>query len=142
MSKDLQMLTGGSALLLAAGIGVELECVHLQAVAFRSWLGFMYLVTFGSLVGFTAYVYLLRVTTAAKASTYACVNPIAAVLLGWAFAGEAITARTGVAAGVILAGVAIIASAFPNPAPPSTSADLGRDGHHRVGDAAMESYDR
>ncbi len=62
----------------------------------------------GSLIGFTAYTYLLQVSTPAKVSTYAYVNPVVAVVLGWAFAGEEITARTLVAAAVILAGVAII----------------------------------
>ena len=74
----------------------------------RSLAGFAYLVTFGSLIGFTAYLYLLAHTTAAKAATYAYVNPVVAVLLGWAFANEPITSRTLVAAAVILAGVAII----------------------------------
>ena len=68
----------------------------------------MYLLTFGSLIGFTAYVYLLAHTTAAKASTYAYVNPVVAVLLGWAIGHETVTSRTLLAAAVILAGVAII----------------------------------
>jgi drug/metabolite transporter (DMT)-like permease len=65
----------------------------------------------GSLIGFTAYTYLLRVSTPAKVSTYAYVNPVVAVFLGWAFAAEELTARTLVAAAVILAGVAIITGA-------------------------------
>jgi len=65
-------------------------------------------VTFGSLIGFTAYFYLLAHTTAAKASTYAYVNPVVAVFLGWALGHESVTRRTMVAAAVILAGVAII----------------------------------
>ena len=64
--------------------------------------------TFGSLIGFTAYVYLLAHTTAAKAATYAYVNPVVAVLLGWAIGHETVTSRTILAAAVILAGVAII----------------------------------
>ena len=80
----------------------------------RSLLGFAYLVTFGSLIGFTAYAYLLAHTTAAKAATYAYVNPVVAVLLGWAFANEPVTSRTLVAAAVILAGVAIITVARDN----------------------------
>ena len=64
--------------------------------------------TAGSIIGFTAYVYLLAHTTAAKASTYAYVNPVVAVLLGWAIGHEAVTSRTVLAAAVILAGVAII----------------------------------
>ena len=103
-----QMLGGGLCLLAAAlmmGEGAQLDLAHAST---RSLLGFAYLVTFGSLIGFTAYAYLLAHTTAAKAATYAYVNPVVAVLLGWAFAGEPVTARTLLAAAVILAGVAII----------------------------------
>jgi len=103
-----QMCAGGACLLLVAlatGEGSQLDLAHASA---RSLAGFAYLVTFGSLIGFTAYLYLLAHTTAAKAATYAYVNPVVAVLLGWAFANEPITSRTLVAAAVILAGVAII----------------------------------
>jgi drug/metabolite transporter (DMT)-like permease len=103
-----QMFAGGFCLLvvaLATGEGAQLDLAHAST---RSLLGFAYLVTFGSLIGFTAYAYLLAHTTAAKAATYAYVNPVVAVLLGWAFANEPVTARTLVAAAVILAGVAII----------------------------------
>jgi drug/metabolite transporter (DMT)-like permease len=103
-----QMFAGGVCLLVVAlitGEGAQLDLAHAST---RSLLGFAYLVTFGSLIGFTAYVYLLTHTTAAKASTYAYVNPVVAVLLGWVFANEPVTSRTLVAAAVILAGVAII----------------------------------
>lgn len=111
MSTALQMITGSVAL-LAIGIAAgELPNLQLAAVSTKSFLGWLYLVTFGSLVGFTAYSYLLRETTPAKATTYAYVNPIVAVLLGWAFANEAITMRTVVAAGIILASVAMISLA-------------------------------
>lgn len=66
---------------------------------------------FGSFVGYTAYVWLLRVSTPAKVSTYAYVNPVVAVLLGWAFANEPITARTLIAAAIIVAAVALITTA-------------------------------
>ena len=88
----------------------ELGKLQLAQVSPASWIGWAYLVTFGSLVGFTAYIYLLRAVTPAKASTYAYVNPLVAVFLGWAIAGEAVTTRTLGAAGVILAGVAMITS--------------------------------
>ncbi|HET9011855.1 MAG TPA: EamA family transporter, partial [Gemmatimonadaceae bacterium] len=103
-----QMIAGGICLVLVAlgsGEAAQLDLAHATA---RSLLGFAYLVTFGSLIGFTAYYYLLSHTTAAKAATYAYVNPVVAVLLGWAFANEPVTSRTLVAAAVILAGVAII----------------------------------
>jgi drug/metabolite transporter (DMT)-like permease len=110
MATALQMLTGGVAFIIAAVATGEFSRFDIHAVTLRSALGFAYLVTFGSLVGFTAYVYLLRATTPAKASTYAYVNPVVAVLLGWAFAGEPISIRTVLAAAVILASVAIITS--------------------------------
>jgi drug/metabolite transporter (DMT)-like permease len=76
---------------------------------------FIYLVIAGSIVGYTAYVYLLGVVSAAKAATYAYVNPIIAVVLGWAFANEPLGARTLVAAAVILAGVALITTMQGSP---------------------------
>ena len=103
-----QMLAGGGVLLLAAGLTGELSQLDLAHASLRSLLGFLYLVTFGSLIGFTAYFYVLAHTTAAKAATYAYVNPVVAVFLGWALAGEPVTARTVLAAAVILGGVAII----------------------------------
>ena len=103
-----QMFAGGLCLLAVAlftGEGARLDLAHAST---RSLLGLAYLVTFGSLIGFTAYIHLLAHTTAAKAATYAYVNPVVAVLLGWAFANEPVTPRTLVAATVILACVAII----------------------------------
>jgi drug/metabolite transporter (DMT)-like permease len=102
------MVAGGLCLVVVGALLGELSQLDLAHVTTRSWLGFAYLVTFGSLIGFTAYLYMLAHTTAAKASTYAYVNPVVAVLLGWAVADEPITARTLGAAAVILAGVAII----------------------------------
>jgi drug/metabolite transporter (DMT)-like permease len=103
-----QMLAGGVLLLVGGVVAGELSRLDVAHASTRSLLGFAYLVTFGSLIGFTAYVYLLAHTSAAKAATYAYVNPVVAVLLGWAIGHEAVTMRTLLAAGVILAGVAII----------------------------------
>jgi drug/metabolite transporter (DMT)-like permease len=108
MTTSLQMITGSAALIIVAIATGEFARFHPRAVTAPSFLGWLYLVTFGSLVGFTAYAYLLRETTPAKATTYAYVNPIVAVLLGWAVAGEPISTRTVVAAGIIVASVAII----------------------------------
>ena len=103
-----QMLAGGVCLIVAGMILGEPAHMDLAHATTRSLLGFLYLVSFGSLVGFTAYYYLLSHTTAAKAATYAYVNPVVAVLLGWFFAHEPVTHRTLAAAAVILGGVAII----------------------------------
>lgn len=116
--------TSGSPLMLAAvqmaGAAAAFSVVSLgtgeilrtawSAVTLRSWISVGYLVIAGSVIAYTAYVYLLGVVSAAKAATYAYVNPIIAVLLGWAFANEPLGWRTMLAAAVILAGVAIITS--------------------------------
>jgi drug/metabolite transporter (DMT)-like permease len=108
MSTALQML-GGSVSLLLLGFALgETNGVHMASITRASWLGWVYLVTFGALLGFTAYIYLLRNVSAAKASTYAYVNPVVAVVLGWAVAGEVVTPRTVLAAAIILGGVAMI----------------------------------
>jgi drug/metabolite transporter (DMT)-like permease len=65
-------------------------------------------VVFGSLVGYTCYIWLLRVSTPAKVATYAYVNPLVAVALGWLLAGEELTQRMVAAALVIIAGVAVV----------------------------------
>ena len=103
-----QMLAGGVASVLvgiALGEPGRLDLAHAST---RSLAALGYLIVFGSLIGFTAYLYMLAHTSAAKAATYAYVNPVVAVLLGWAIASEPVTARTLVAAAVILGGVAII----------------------------------
>lgn len=108
MSTALQMI-GGSVALLALGFGIgETRRVDVSSITLVSWLGWIYLVTFGALIGFTAYIYLLNHVSPAKASTYAYVNPIVAVILGWAVAGEPVTPRTMLAAAIILGGVAMI----------------------------------
>jgi drug/metabolite transporter (DMT)-like permease len=128
VSTGTQMLAGGLLLLAAGVVAGEPSRLDLAHVSSRSLLGFAYLVTFGSLIGFTAYVYLLAHTTAAKAATYAYVNPVVAVLLGWAFGHEPVTARTLLAAAVILAGVAIITITRDGSAPsasPVRATDTG-----------------
>jgi drug/metabolite transporter (DMT)-like permease len=108
LSTGLQML-GGSVALILLGVALgEVGQLHVRQISAASLLGWIYLVTFGSLVGFTAYIYLLRAVSPAKASTYAYVNPIVAVFLGWAIAGEPVTTHTLLAAAVILAGVGLI----------------------------------
>jgi drug/metabolite transporter (DMT)-like permease len=111
MSTALQMIGGSFFLFLIAVALGELSRFNPGAITLKSIAGWAYLVCFGALIGFTAYAYVLRETTPAKATTYAYVNPIVAVLLGWAFASEPITARTVIAAGIILAGVAMISLA-------------------------------
>jgi drug/metabolite transporter (DMT)-like permease len=108
LSTAMQMLAGGAALLALSILLGEPWTFDARDVSLRSALGLLYLVVFGSIVAFSAYIWLLRVSTPTRVSTYAYVNPVIAVLLGWALAGEALTARVGVAAAVIVSGVALI----------------------------------
>jgi drug/metabolite transporter (DMT)-like permease len=115
LSTAMQMLAGGMALLLLSVLLGEPWAFDPSGVSLRSALGLLYLIVFGSIVAFSAYIWLLRVSTPARVSTYAYVNPVVAVLLGWALAGEALTVRVAVAAAIIVSGVALITLA-PKPA--------------------------
>ncbi|NDQ58893.1 MAG: EamA family transporter [Acidipila sp.] len=109
-STAVQMLAGGGLLIVAGILRGELLGFSLGAVTVRSWIAFIYLVVFGGIVGMTAFLWIMRTTTPSRASTYAYVNPVVAVILGWAYAGEALTARTLIAAAIIVAGVAMVIS--------------------------------
>ena len=106
----LQMLAASAAMLVMSLFTGDWRQFSWSGLTPLSIFSFWYLVIAGSIIGYTAYVYLLGVVSAAKASTYAYVNPIIAVVLGWLFANEPLGGRTIVAAAVILAGVAIITS--------------------------------
>jgi drug/metabolite transporter (DMT)-like permease len=108
LATSLEMIAGGILCLLVGGLSGELREFSLSEVSARAALAWLYLVVFGSLVAFTAFIWLLGVTSIAKVGTYAYVNPIVAVLLGWAVLGEPVTLRTVIAAAVILLGVALV----------------------------------
>src|SRR5438132_4142239 len=108
LSTAMQMLMGSAIFFVASVISNEWTGFKPASVSLLSGLSVAYLVFFGSLVAFTAYIWLLRVTTAAKVSTYAYVNPVVAIFLGWSLAGEAVTIGTIVAAGIIIAAVVVI----------------------------------
>jgi drug/metabolite transporter (DMT)-like permease len=74
----------------------------------RSWAALLYLIVFGSIVAFGAYTWLMRASTAAKVSTHAYVNPIVAVWLGWAVAGEVVTRTMILGTVIVLASVALV----------------------------------
>ena len=104
----LQMLAGG-ALLFAASLATgEMTRFSPADVSARSLAAVLYLLVFGSLIGYTVYMWLLRVADPSRVSTYAFVNPVVAVFLGWALAGEAVSLRTLAAAAVIVAAVVLI----------------------------------
>ncbi len=104
----MQMITGGATLLLAGLAGGELTRVHPAAFSQASVIAFIYLTVFGSLVGFTAYVWLLQVSTPARVSTYAFVNPFIAVLLGYFFLAEPLPGSVLLAGALIIAAVILI----------------------------------
>jgi len=106
-----QMLCGGLLLLLASFATGETRRFHPNSMSILSLASFAYLVIIGAVVGYTAYIWLLRHCDPAKVATYAYVNPIVAVLLGAAFAGEAVTTRTLVAAALIIGSVALVITA-------------------------------
>jgi drug/metabolite transporter (DMT)-like permease len=108
MNVATQMICGGVGLLLAGLLMREPAHIHWTRFSTRSLWALAYLIVFGSWVAFSAYVWLLKHTTPAKLSTYAYVNPVIAVFLGWAILHETVSPRTLLAAAVILTGVIII----------------------------------
>ena len=107
----MQSLTGGVALWLTGWMTGEVATLHLAAISTRSWVALAYLIFFGSMMGFTAYIYILKHSTATRVATYAFVNPVVALFLGWLLLSESITLRTVLAAGVILAAVLLVITA-------------------------------
>jgi drug/metabolite transporter (DMT)-like permease len=103
-----QMLCGGLLLLFAGIVTGELRSFHPRAISMLSLASFVYLVIIGAVVGYTAYIWLLRHCEPAKVATYAYVNPIVAVLLGASFAGEKLSIRVLIAAALIIGSVAIV----------------------------------
>jgi len=123
----MQCLTAGALLILlglAAGQGAAL---HWASVSSRSLLALAYLIVFGSLLGFSAYTWLLGVAPPHRIATYAYVNPIVAMLLGWAIAGEKPTLRTLLAAAGILAAVVLVITARHRVGPPAAQTPTATD---------------
>jgi drug/metabolite transporter (DMT)-like permease len=110
----MQMLVGGLVLIVVAAAGGELGRVHPSAISLESWLGLAYLIGAGSLIGFTAYMWLLKAAPTSLVGTYAYVNPVVAVLLGTLLLGESLSWRTLVGGVIILGSVALILRA-PKP---------------------------
>jgi drug/metabolite transporter (DMT)-like permease len=106
-----QMICGGILLLLAGIVTGEWRRFHPGSISILSLASFVYLVLIGAVVGYTAYIWLLRHCEPAKVATYAYVNPIVAVLLGALFAGETITMRMLIAAALIIGSVALVITA-------------------------------
>jgi drug/metabolite transporter (DMT)-like permease len=108
VSTGWQSLLGGIACVAAGLIAGEAGDVHPSHWSTRSLLGLAYLITFGSLLAFTAYAWLLQNAPISKVSTYAYVNPVVAIALGWLVLSEGVSALTLVGAGIIIASVALV----------------------------------
>jgi drug/metabolite transporter (DMT)-like permease len=116
----MEMLCGGIACVVAGVATGELADLHLSAVPVRSWVALGYLIVAGSMLAYTAYVWLLGNAPLPLVTTYAYVNPLVAVLLGIVLLGERFTLRTALATVVIVGAVVIIVSRGRTPAPPAT----------------------
>ncbi len=136
MTAAIQMLVGGVLLL---GVGVvtgEGTGFSLSAISFSSFISVLYLIVFGSLIGFTCYSWMLKVVKPSLASTYAYVNPVVAVFLGWLIAGESLTWQMVIAAVVILTGVVLILTYKKDVQPTREKANVSCDDE---GEPCLES---
>jgi drug/metabolite transporter (DMT)-like permease len=106
----MQMIAGSASLLIVGAVRGELTTFQPSAVSLNSLLGVGYLMVFGSLIGYTAYAWLLKNSRPSMVATYAYVNPVIAVLLGWLIAGESMTGQMLMGAGVIVGSVVLITS--------------------------------
>lgn len=110
MSTGMQLFCGGILLFLTGIITGQVAQFHPDHVSLRSVVSLAHLIFSGSIIGFSAYVWLLRVCTPSQVATYAYVNPVVAMFLGWVLGGETLTRRTLLAAAIIIAAVIIIIS--------------------------------
>lgn len=124
----MEMICGGLMLSVVALVTGEATSLRVETVSFRSAASLGYLIIFGSLVGFSAYTWLLRNVAPAKAATYAYVNPAVAVLLGWQFGKETLTGMTILASAVII-GAVVLTTTSRTPAAPAAERveDLARE---------------
>lgn len=108
MSSGAQMLSGGIMLAIAAALFGEFRGFHIQAISRGAWFALVYLIVAGSIIGFTAYVWLIHHESPTKVATYAYVNPVVAVLVGYFLGGEVVGARTFLGSLLVLISVVVI----------------------------------
>jgi drug/metabolite transporter (DMT)-like permease len=111
LTTGMEMLGGGALLVIVGALAREWSGFDIHRVSAASAAGLLYLITFGSLLGFTSYIWLLDKVSPARLGTYAYVNPLVAVVLGWAIAGERLSMRTAVAATIVICAVALLTTA-------------------------------
>lgn len=129
LTTGMQLLCGGLLLLSLGLLTGELHGFDLAAVSLRSWLALAYLTVVGSIITFSAYIWLLRVEHPARVGTYAFVNPLVAVVLGAWLGAEPITAQTLAAAVLVVAGIVLI-TLFRSGAQPALRLRALRRGAH------------
>jgi len=110
LSAAMQMICGGTWLLVVGLLVGEADRMAVHHLTARSMLSLGYLIVFGSIIAFTAYTWLVSASSPFMVSTYAYVNPVIAVFLGWTLAGEALNLRVLVATLVIVAGVILVST--------------------------------
>ncbi len=110
LTSGMQMLSGGAVLTVVGSLKGEWTTFQIADVSTNSWFALAYLIVAGSLIGFTAYSWLLKNAEPAMVATYAYVNPVVAVILGWLIAGESFTAQMLAGAAIIIGSVALITS--------------------------------
>jgi drug/metabolite transporter (DMT)-like permease len=128
LCSGMQLVSGGLMLVTLSAVTGQSAGFQLADVTLRAGLSWAWLVIGGSILGFGSYIWLMRVSTPARVATYAYVNPVVAIVLGWALAGETLSLRTAVAAAIILGAVMIINSARtrkPKPRPVALASESG-----------------
>jgi drug/metabolite transporter (DMT)-like permease len=128
LASGMQQLVGGSVILVVAIAAGELSQLDVGSISASSWLGLCWLIVAGSFVGFSCYLWLLRNVRTTLVSTYAYVNPIVAVFLGWLVLNESLSPRVIGAGAVILASVALIVAAGGTSPSDEVASYLGDEG--------------
>lgn len=108
LSASMQMIGGGGLLLLVAVLSGQAAKLNVGAISTQSWIAMLFLTAIGSLVGFTCYIWLLGVASPTRVATYAYVNPIIALFLGWVIGGEQLSLRSLIASVIVVGSVATI----------------------------------
>ncbi|UCF18487.1 MAG: EamA family transporter [Gemmatimonadota bacterium] len=125
LATGMEMLAGGAVLLIVGALVGEWRVLSFSGVASRSLLALVYLIIFGSVIALSAYLWLLKFVSPSKVITHAYVNPVVAVVLGWALAGEPLNQRTLAATAVIVLGVLVIVSRREAPRAPVPEMEHG-----------------
>ncbi|HTZ97030.1 MAG TPA: EamA family transporter [Terriglobales bacterium] len=134
LSAAMQMICGGVLLLIVGALSGETRHFQFANLTVRSVLALGYLIVFGSIIAFSVYTWLVSVSSPSMLSTYAYVNPVIAVFLGWALAGEALGARTILATGIIIAGVVLVTRRRPQPVRERSGGAPGKEAWEAAGD--------